>query len=821
MAALLARVLTTRAAVWVIVAGVMSVAAGAAGQASPPAFDKAVRVLAQAQRSCGTGPVQEVSLPDEVKLGRDDSEPVECNYRLRFNGEPRGFGIFIPRLSAHAIVDVNANEMSNSALDPMLPNPRSVDRIVLLEVPEALWHTGDNTIEIHASGPRVIALSKVQIGPIEQLKREHRARVLSVVIGPSLVAAVVGTLGLCMVLLWVRRRDGLYGYFGAGTFFWGLHTLWTVSPWSPINGSHLTVWWTSLYTCFVAMLIIFCVRFAEWDWPKLERALWVIPVVAPIVMYASIAWDKLGLASELVRLLLLGMVGLGVIAVIRASIRRLDVDKALVLASAIASFGFGVHDWLAELRDDGDNPIYLVPYAGLIFVVFVVRMLIDRFARTTQQLEVMNTELGQRVATQTAELHDAVEKMREARDAAEAADHAKTRFLAAASHDLRQPAHALALYMAALRSERLEPTQADLVERMSGSLSALETMFNMLLDVSRIDAGALTPVGTTFAIEPMLRQLAEEFAPQAEAQGLRLALRLPSATAATPAFAHSDRLLVERIVRNLLANAVKYTFRGGVLLACRRRSTWPANSAAAPAPAHWRIEVWDTGVGLGEADKQRVFEEFFQVDNPSRDRAKGLGLGLSIVHRLVKLLGLHLILYSRLGRGTCFTLYLPQASSSGAAAVERSPVAPASSVAGLTVGVIEDDIEVRDAMRILLQRWGCRVVEGADADDLELHVNEADCLILPEAILVDQRLGAGKTGPEEAGLLFERWGTEIPMLVVTGESDLALIKAAGHACLAKPISPTLLRNWLASVRVLPSDPATTALNHAHASGDIP
>jgi signal transduction histidine kinase/CheY-like chemotaxis protein len=820
MASFLARVLSARtlARAAVVTALIMVVSVVGQTPCSAPAAG-AVQALAGAQRSCGASPVQQVALPDVVEVQRGRVGPVRCVYRLVVGGAPSGSGIFIPRLAAHAVISVNGHEVSSSLTDPMQPEPRSMDRIVLLEVPGVLWNGSDNVVEIHAAGPRRITLSKVRVGPIVQLRREHRMRVLGAVIGPSLAGAIVGTLGLCILLLWVSRRDSLYGYFGAGTLFWGFHTLWSVSPWSPLSGAHLTVWWTTLYTFFVAMLIIFCVRFAEWRHAGVERLLWAVPLATPLVLYAAVAVDRIDLADNLVRLVLLAMVGLGVVAVMRASFRRPDVDKSFVMASGLASFGFGVHDWLTNLRANGDTAIYLVPYAGLIFVVFVVRMLVSRFARVTDQLEAMNVELGQRVASQNTELRHAMEEMRQARDAAEAADHAKTRFLAAASHDLRQPAHALALYMAALRAERLDARQADLVERMSGSLSALGALFNMLLDMSRIDAGALAPAVKTFTIEPLLRRLADEFAPQADAKGLRLALRLPSTGMADAAFTHSDPLLVERVVRNLLANAVKYTSQGGVLLACRLRHGMTGSAAA--RPPQWRVEVWDTGVGIADEDKERVFEEFFQVDNPGRDGARGLGLGLSIVHRMVKLLGLELVLHTRFGRGSCFAIYLPHASGTANTSIVAPATTTAAAVAGLRVGMIEDDTAVRDAMRTLLQHWGCDVIDGADADELDRQARRLDWKTLPHALLVDQRLGAGKTGPAQARRLFELWGAEVPVLIVSGESDLSPMKAAGWDCLAKPLSPALLMAWLASVPVLPRPFGMKARTQASAAGERP
>jgi len=758
----------------------------------------AVRVLEAAHRTCA-GTSAEVRLPDYVSAEPRAIGPVTCHYRLNAGAGLRGQGLFIPGLDAHAKIQVNGHVIVDGLHDVMRPTPRSPDWIVLIELPDEWWVPGQNTLEITAAGRHAVGLSRAYLGPLAAVTGLHRARVMGVVVGPSLVAAVVGTLGLCMLLLWRRSRDPLYGYFAVGTLCWAAHTAWTVLPWSPLSGAHYLVWWTSLYTFFVAMLIIFCLRFADWRLPRLERALWIVALATPAVLYASLPFGLLDEAAGASRLLLVGLVGLGAVAVARACLNRPDVNRLLIVASGLAAFAFGAHDWLKNEAEGGDNPVFLVPYAGLVFSVFVVRMLIDQFSRAREELALMNAELGQRVASQNAELREAMERMRQARDAAEEADLAKTRFLAAASHDLRQPAHALALYMAALRSEKLAPNQAELVQRMSGSLSALETMFSMLLDMSRIDAGALTPACKTFALEPLLRQLAEEFAPQAEARGLRLALRLPTAS---PAFAHSDPMLVGRILRNILANAIKYTSTGGILVACRLRKGVSAQSpgeALAPGAGQWRVEVWDTGCGIAEQDRQRVFEEFFQIDNPGRDRVKGLGLGLSIVQRLTKLLNLKLMLHSRLGRGSCFALCLPQATG---AAPEPSPLPAATnaSIRGMTVGMIEDDVEVRDAMRELLQRWGCIVVEGGDAKEFLLNQQHMRLSGPPDALLVDLRLDKGKSGPTEANILFEGWAARVEMLVVSGESELGAFCAAGVTCLPKPVPASLLRNWLSSLR---------------------
>jgi signal transduction histidine kinase/CheY-like chemotaxis protein len=393
----------------------------------------------------------------------------------------------------------------------------------------------------------------------------------------------------------------------------------------------------------------------------------------------------------------------------------------------------------------------------------------------------------QRLEAQAAELAAARQQMQRALESAEAAAQAGSSFLAAASHDLRQPAHALGLYTAALRAGPLAPEQAEIASRMQASLAALDAMFAALLDVSRIDAGAVAPQWDTVWLAPLLHRLALEWAPQAEARGLRLAVHVSDPLAVTV----TDPLLLERVLRNLLANAIKYTRQGGVLLACRARSV-------ADGARGWRIEVWDTGIGIPPAEQERVFEEFYQITGPGTERGQGLGLGLAIVQRLVRLLQLRLVLRSVPGRGSVFLLGgLASASPSTQRAAEARRAM--CQLQGLAVAVLEDDDDVRDAMRRLLSLWGCRVLAGMDAQDLLRRHPDAGPA---QALIADLRLADGRLGPDEARTLTVAWGRSLPLLLVSGETGHAGLQALHQArqpVLAKPVSPVRLRSWLESV----------------------
>lgn len=448
--------------------------------------------------------------------------------------------------------------------------------------------------------------------------------------------------------------------------------------------------------------------------------------------------------------------------------------------------------WPAVAQVVQADPMALLLGGLLLLAAWAVRRLIDGLLTQTRALELDNAELGRRIAAQNTELQQALDQMRHSRDSARAADLAKTRFLAAASHDLRQPAHALGLYMGALQATPLLPEQGEIAQRMSASLAALDSMFAALLDVSRIDAGAVLPRWDLLPLAPLLRRLADEWAPAAEARGLRLSLRISSGRDAVDAMTVSDGLLLERVLRNLLANAVKYTHRGGVLLACRSRRQ-PGGAQA------WRIEVWDTGVGIAAADHERVFEEFVQIDSRGRGQAPGLGLGLAIVRRLVRLLQLRLAFRSVPGHGSVFMIeglatagVLPQKAAAARDQMRR--------LAGTLVAVIEDDDAVRDAMRRLLRLWDCEVVDGGDAGELlQSAQRSGPAHAVPQAVVADVRLADGRRGPDEAETLFAVWGRRVPLLLVSGETgpdQLLQLQQAGHTCLAKPVSPARLRAWL-------------------------
>lgn len=767
----------------IFVAGVA--AAGNDSSNAPQALTTALRSLPGAAPS-------RVLLPDRADAPPGSAGSFRPVYRLDADLGPDAgnSALYLPGVFNRSRIRVNGHLVFDS-LDSAAAAPRGVDRLLLAPLPEEFVRPGRNQIEIELAGVRTTRLSAVWIGPEPALRRMYTHKRWWQVFAPVVAASVVVALSACVLLLWARRpNETLYAYFGVGGLFWSLHNVWTVIPDPWLRPPHFGIWWTLGFAFFIAPLVVFCIRLAQWRVPRFERALWFGLVSGPLLLYGAQAAEALEAMLAVWRLAWLGAVGVGVCAVGRYALRQRTVHGALLLATGVVAFAFGAYDWWADRSPTDNNPVLLTHFSGLLFFPLIAWLLIDGFVQAARELEQLNAGLERRVAEKGAELRDALDAMRSAKDRAEAADRAKSSFLAAASHDLRQPMHALGLYLSALRCETLSPEQSDLIEHMSSSVDALEGLFDSLLDVSRIDAGAVEPARRVFAIEPMLQRLAGDLARETNDKGLRLAVRAAPAVARLNAY--SDPLLVERILRNLLANAIKYTSTGGVLLAGRlRHGSAPAGSV----PGTWRIEVWDSGPGIPEAERERVFEEFYQLGHPERDRASGFGLGLSIVRRLAALLGHRVALASRLGHGSRFSLEVP---ATDAQVVPEPRFDGIGALRRIGVAVIDDDPGVRHSMAELLMRWNCDVVSGATGAEV-LDRAGTDPATRLHAAVVDFQLRDGRTGLEAIATLREACGSALPVLIVTGASSadrLAAVRASGFPWLAKPVPPARLRSWL-------------------------
>lgn len=367
-----------------------------------------------------------------------------------------------------------------------------------------------------------------------------------------------------------------------------------------------------------------------------------------------------------------------------------------------------------------------------------------------------------------------------ARQEAEVANRAKTQFFAAASHDLRQPLHAMGLFAEALRQRSHDEQAIQLVSSINGAVDALEGLFSELLDIARIDTGGVQTVPEHFNAGEVFRRLRLHFEPSAFEKGLALRFR----GGARNAFA--DPLLVERILRNLVANAIRYTDDGSVLVSCRKRG------------GRLLFQVWDTGVGIGESERERVFEEFYQV--PRRDavpaQRKGLGLGLAIVKRLAALIEAPVSLRSAPGRGTVFTFEVPCGQAPRPAPpVVHDPVPAGAMLHGRRIAIVEDEPTVRSALEVLLRSWGAEVQAFDSMARFEAGELFRGGPHAPDLLIVDYRLESDRTGVEALHLLRARHGA-VPAIMVTGSTTLGLeaeAQALGFHLLIKPVVPAKLR----------------------------
>jgi len=369
-------------------------------------------------------------------------------------------------------------------------------------------------------------------------------------------------------------------------------------------------------------------------------------------------------------------------------------------------------------------------------------------------------------------------RLNAARAEAEAANAAKTRFLAAASHDLRQPMQALSMYASVLEERVGDADALRVVHGVQLSVRTLEQLFDSVLDISKIESGVIKPNVTAFALMPLIERVVEAEIPIAGLKNLELRVVRTSASV------RSDPSLLERMLKNLVTNAIRYTDRGKIVIGCRRLGG-----------GRLRLEVADSGIGIPVQEQERIFEEYYQLQGAS---AQGLGLGLPIVKSLGGLLGHRVTVRSAVGRGSVFSIELER--TAGAPAPVDAGPSPVLSLRGATVVLVDDDVEIRDSMRLLLESWGCRYIGGATVAEVEGQLRARG--MTPDALIVDYRLADAMTGLQVIERLRAGFGERLPALLITGTPNAALMQhqLAGIPFATKPIPPGKLRAFLSQAR---------------------
>jgi signal transduction histidine kinase/ActR/RegA family two-component response regulator len=418
---------------------------------------------------------------------------------------------------------------------------------------------------------------------------------------------------------------------------------------------------------------------------------------------------------------------------------------------------------------------------------FGTRMDVTAHSQELRELQSMVNQMSESLRSYQQDMEAKVRavtaELEHKKKEAEQASLAKSRFLAAASHDLRQPMHAISLYVESLKPQMQGRSAEDTLNKIERSIQGTVELFNAILDVTKLDAGVIQPTLAPVRIRKLFLHLAEEFAGEADSKNLSLRVRAPDI------WIESDEILLERIFRNLLSNALHHTTRGGVLLCAR------------PCQGRLRLQLWDTGRGIDPEHQPRIFDEFYQGTQETQTR-HGLGLGLAIVRRLARLLGYPLQLDSRPGRGTVFSLDVPILANAPAYSDESDE--DSRHVLNGRVLVVDDDPAVVDALGQLLQQWGMEVDLLHNLEQVRHALQAA-----PDLVLADYQLLSGETGLMVAEAVHARWGAQIPVILITGDTrteTIQTLRQSGFPILHKPVRANQLRVLL--TRLLQSLPAS-------------
>lgn len=542
---------------------------------------------------------------------------------------------------------------------------------------------------------------------------------------------------------------GTLGYFFAAavaTFVVGTTT----------NSNEIYPWF------FATGVVTFGILFRYWVWAKKgEDAKPINEAKAQVysMLTASVVWSILPLYF-LNEEHTAAMVGISILT-IGVTAAGLIMQSACLPIFLAFSFTLMPPLCLAFIRLD--SPAYtVIGYAGFCFFAVMVVFAVNLEAMIKQSIELRFKNL------------DLIDQLKDSMEKTEEANRVKTVFLASASHDLRQPLHAMGLFIETLKSTESTPKQSKVISHIENASQATIDMLDVLLDFSKIDAGVIEAKPSSFHLQTMFDKLEVELGGSANLKNLFYRTRETAFTV------YADITLVELILRNLISNAIRYTESGGVLIACRHRGS------------HAVVEIWDTGIGIAEEDQKNIFREFHQLANPERDRKKGFGLGLAIVDGLAKKMNLELSLSSRVSVGSVFRLYLPISKE---AYVEELPETfDLQRFDGQSIIVIDDDESNLLAMQQLLLSWGCKCLLAESCDEA-LQVLQGEKLI-PDLIITDYRLREQRTGGEAIIDLRKSFKADIPAIIITGDTSPDRLRdAQAHDALLlhKPVAASDLQ----------------------------
>jgi two-component system, sensor histidine kinase len=500
---------------------------------------------------------------------------------------------------------------------------------------------------------------------------------------------------------------------------------------------------------------------------RFEQYLWISATLNAIVM-GSAFWLVAANGDLTVRLI---MTLISCFYAIGALVNASSHFASFAAVTTI-HLGQGVLFWLGVGSANPAQLAVAIPYLAAALLMLGFGREYSRQFRESLQIRTENAELLAQLAKDKQIVEAALTE-------AKLASESKSRFLAAASHDLRQPLHALTMFLGTLSFHVTTDDAKRLLGRVKDTAHVLEEQFNSLLDLSRFDAGAVETDIQPFRLDKLVDRLIEEFRPDAIARQLTISSETPTAIVRT------DRILIRRMLENLIENALKYTKSGSVSV------------RVSELPTEYRVEVADSGPGIPKDQQSRIFEEYVQLSNPARQRRHGAGLGLAIVRRIDSLLHLRLALESDVGIGSRFCFYVPRAGSEDLMSPhQESSVDSISFTTSINVWVLDDDPIVLESIREQLSVWGAGVRTFSRAVELVAELKETSSL--PHWILTDDMLGSELSGLETAQLLSREFGVA-KICLVTGNTEpgrLAQLRSSGFPVIVKPATPEALISLL-------------------------
>lgn len=533
--------------------------------------------------------------------------------------------------------------------------------------------------------------------------------------------------------------------------------------WGRVSDSHLLIW-------TVGALLISVLRYGlAWQYNALSEESrhhghWLLAFIGTSIC-SGIIWGGAGMflfqrLSGLDAVLLYGaIIGLSAGCVVIASYSVLGY-----FAFSIPAIGLSAFDMLSR------HDIESVALGGMMIVLFLI---ITKAAFNQQQDAKRATRL-------LFENMDLIEQLQTQKAIAEKADADKSRFLAAASHDLRQPLHAMQLYLSSVNPTLGLTKQPQVWQGLQRSMDSLHALFNSLLDLSRLDAGMLEPNWQAFSLKALVDGFIEEYIAQAQQKGLQLFLPAPDVAVC------SDPALLETIIRNLLSNAIRYTATGSVTL------NWSKHSETTVL-----LEVIDTGVGIPSGYQQEIFNEYFQINNPERDKNKGLGLGLAIVRRLAKLLRCDISVSSSQVGGATFYLMLPAADTAQPLSRLADQASASQEFSGVNVWIVDDEALVREGMTHLLERWGCQVTAFDGLAEVTAYWRQTQQM--PDMVIADYRLRNHENGAQVLTKLSAFFKANVPGLIITGDTSPERLREAqsqGFPLMFKPVNEARMKIFM-------------------------